>query len=168
MNPPFFITGLPRSRTAWLAAWLTTDSAICYHDPQGVTLEELQAANPGRRVGISGPETCLLWEQYPEAPWVIVRRESQAALRAFMEVAFDRLKVSDEALAQFWDGRLQLLNRMQGKHTLVVEFDELNREEWGKAIWEHIHPQSPFDSERWRLFNGLNIQQELRKDRTWH
>jgi hypothetical protein len=29
---PFFITGLPRSRTAWLANFFTTDHSFCYHD----------------------------------------------------------------------------------------------------------------------------------------
>jgi len=30
---PFLITGLPRSRTAWLAAAAMNDHSICYHEP---------------------------------------------------------------------------------------------------------------------------------------
>jgi len=33
MSKPFFITGLPRSRTAWLALAATTDRSICFHEP---------------------------------------------------------------------------------------------------------------------------------------
>ena len=33
----FFITGLPRSRTAWLAVAATRGEAICYHEPCGYT-----------------------------------------------------------------------------------------------------------------------------------
>lgn len=33
MSRPFFITGLPRSRTAWLSVVATNERAICYHEP---------------------------------------------------------------------------------------------------------------------------------------
>lgn len=33
MTHPFLITGLPRSRTAWLALAATTERSICFHEP---------------------------------------------------------------------------------------------------------------------------------------
>lgn len=33
MDHPFLITGLPRSRTAWMAVAATTDESLCEHEP---------------------------------------------------------------------------------------------------------------------------------------
>ena len=33
MSTPFFITGLPRSRTAWFAIATSTDRSVCHHEP---------------------------------------------------------------------------------------------------------------------------------------
>lgn len=33
MSKPFLITGLPRSRTAWMAAAATDGRAVCFHEP---------------------------------------------------------------------------------------------------------------------------------------
>lgn len=159
---PFFVTGFPRSRTAWLAVWLTTDRTICYHDPMGVTLEELQARNPGKRVGISGPETCLMWEEHQDAPWLVVRREQQAALDAFLPICTQYLpSVSVWEVRKLFDARLTQLNRMRGPQVLRVEYEELNMEHWARQVWAHLMPDQPFDVERWRMLNRLNIQQNL-------
>ena len=165
---PFFVTGMPRSRTAWLAAWLTTDKTICYHDPRGITLEVLQERNPGRRVGISGPETCLLFEQYPTAPWVIVQRDSTEALKSFLAVCQKRLAVDSQTVGEFWYQRRQLLAKMSFGHrnVLNVPFEGLNQLGTARTVWEHLLPGTAFDAERWQLLNGLNIQQIMpeRKD----
>ena len=34
MPKRFFITGLPRSRTAWMAAFMTSGNAVCLHEPR--------------------------------------------------------------------------------------------------------------------------------------
>ena len=32
---PFLVTGLPRSRTAWLSVFMSGAGSICYHEPIG-------------------------------------------------------------------------------------------------------------------------------------
>src|SRR5262245_11295408 len=69
---PFFVPGLPRSRTAWLANWLTTDTSLCLHDVRySKTL--LQG---GRRVGFAGPELLdqsnEILGAHPQSRWLVV------------------------------------------------------------------------------------------------
>lgn len=58
MTEPFLITGLPRSRTAWMAVAATNASSICYHEPISTMPKwedvfDLWSASPWPYTGIS-------------------------------------------------------------------------------------------------------------------
>lgn len=94
----FFITGLPRCRSAWFANLLSYGDSFCYHDGwHGCQTQELFRTRlkiPGfNHVGNSDPANAVFWrylaEEYPTARWVVVMRnvaESEAASKkAFFE-----------------------------------------------------------------------------------
>lgn len=96
MKSIFFITGLPRCRSAWLATLFTWDNCFCLHDGLSdiENLDELDAkfdSAPGGIAGNSDPANVLFHEaliqRHPDARWLIVtrsQRESELALEKVM------------------------------------------------------------------------------------
>lgn len=165
MNPaPFFITGLPRSRTGWMAAWLTTATSLCLHDGLlGCTnldafAERLAA---GHRAFNGDSDSALLLyqrqlrKQFPQARWVVIQRSPttcyQSVRKAFPDLATPR----DTQL--LFDRAMDELHSLE-KHALCVEFEELDQVKSASDIWDHCLPGLTFDKERWQLFNGLKIE----------
>jgi hypothetical protein len=161
---------MPRSRTAWLANWLTTDTTICYHDPKpGSKLADYFAQNPTKRVGWSGPEVCTVFEQHKNAPWVVVDRPTEKALPAFAVIAREH-GLTDEQINDFWFARLTLLGTIATQpNVLVVAFDDLNRLDVAWKVWNHLLAPLPFDAERWAMLNDLHVTQDIpgRKAKEW-
>ena len=98
MTTPFFITGIPRSRTAWAANWLTTDTTLCFHEPKE-SIDELLAQYPQFQVGVS---SCMLvrdyfavCRQYPTAKWVYIERDKEACRKSMLAFARGRLTGED-------------------------------------------------------------------------
>lgn len=158
---PFFVTGLPRSRSAWLANWLTTDRTLCWHDrPFNARL-----MRPDRRVGFSGaellPEFDKLRVACPDAPWLVVLRPHADTLESFVRWAGAWLPTDRRVLEGFWERRCALLAVIQtDPRCFVVCYDSLNEESPARAAWQHL-VDLPFDEDRWRLLKGLNVQQQL-------
>ena len=95
-NRPFFVIGLPRSRTAWLANFLTTGSSFCFHealryvnhiDKLPALLETAQNDEPAEFVGNSDSSMVFaqnwLTEHYPEAHYVFVRRDLWEVIESY-------------------------------------------------------------------------------------
>lgn len=157
---PFFVTGMPRSRTAWLAAWLTTDTTLCLHDS---TANALPPVQPGIRAGLSGPEVCMAFRDFtacwPSAPWLVVHRTDAA--RSFEDVMRRHLDVSVQLVNEWWAQRLKVLHEVtRSTKTMIVDFYQLNDEETAARIWQHLLPEKPIDWARWRMLSQLNIQQQ--------
>lgn len=162
MNP-FFVTGLPRSRTAWLANLFTTDQTICWHDRR---FEEALTINP-KRVGFSGPELVTQFEHirelFPKSPWLVVLRNADEALTSFKLAAGDLLP-QDDLLLKFWKDRCHLLSQIcTHANVTTVAFSELNNEEVIRAIWARILPDIAFDVQRWEMLSKLNVQQTIKE-----
>ena len=152
---PFFVTGLPRSRTCWLANLFTTDTTICYHDVPF----DLAKVDCGKVVGFAGPQVCTQFTDicrfYPQAPWLIVLREQSEALAAFKKVA-----TNIEVPENYWRDRCHLISALCSKwQAMTVNFDELDSESVVRGAWAHLLPGIPFDAERYRLLCWMNVQQ---------
>lgn len=155
-----FCLTLPRSRSAWLSNFLTTDTSIVFHEAisRFETLDEYFAfldSQPKAIVGDCGAALIEHWEaiakRYPEATWVVVNRpvedvcKSQAA--AFpnhtLELAFIR------ALAD-------KLKELDSLDHYAATFDMLEREEVCMGIWDACLGL-PWDSQRWKLLDNFRI-----------
>jgi len=161
LNRParFFIAGLPRSRTAWLAAFLSTGSSICYHDPS-VRMSKLEDigslydAHGYTHVGISD-SALSFWadtivEMY-EPRTLIVGRDVSEVIASLRAINCPGEELCDEATVR--------LSALRG-HPLVkwVPFHALSVERVVELVWFHLLPGVPFDVARWREFDKLNIQ----------
>lgn len=161
---PFFITGLPRSRTAWLANWLTTDHSLVYHDvPMPVDLR-----GEWKHIGFSGPELAEEYEclsrLYPSAKWLVVLRPESEAKASFLKWSGDSLSVPEETFDQLWHERVKRLARVVASpNARMVEFNRLDEASEARKVWEYLMPELEFDASRWRVLNEFNVQQSLQK-----
>lgn len=127
----FFIAALPRSRTAWLANMLTTETSICFHE--GIrrcsNLEEYIKLLDGQvpnNVGDSSSALVLNWRElagrYPQAKWVVIRRPFEDVLKSGRR-AFPQFVISRTVLKEAQTCLLQLEFQLK---PLVVEYDDVN------------------------------------------
>jgi len=175
MTTRFFIMGLPRSRTAWLANWFSQThartSSFCFHD--GSRLGNITALFDeyqdhgydylGNSDSSIGFQYEWLAQAYPEAKWLLVERPLEdvlvAARRAlgWMGVAPGDAVEGMEALVERHE---EIKAKAPAERLLVLPFDELAK---GKvlALAQHwLTPLIPFDRDRFRLVTALNVQVE--------
>jgi hypothetical protein len=147
------VLGTPRSGTAWVANWLTTDRTLCLHDPLWTHhYSELdQMLFPGRRVGVACTGLAL-FPQYLEkhpARKVILHRPIE-------EVNASLTQMGMPALGEAWDGAL---DRIQGMH--VPWTDVLNPD---RA--DEIHQfllRRRLDTDRHAMLTRFNVQMAFEK-----
>jgi hypothetical protein len=167
-HTPFFVTGLPRSRTAWLANWLTTDRSLCYHDAPF----DSELCSAGRHVGFSGPELAEDFDRIaaeePTARWLVVLRPSQDCFASFVRWAGALLKsvnATPESLIIAWKSREKAVAKICLHSTaFVIDYKSMDEPNL-RTAWRHILPEIPFDSERFKVLNGLNVQQDIGKNK---
>lgn len=161
MKNIFFIAGLPRSRTAWLANFLTYGNSFCYHE--GLiyckTLRDLKSlliGNKAEIVGNSDSGLCLigkeLKEMFPEAKMVVIARDKYH-VRASLDKNFPGL------YQQGWlDRMLEGIDEIQDHFKpLIMRYDTLKNRGMCKMIWDYCIPDQEFDFARWKMLDKLNV-----------
>lgn len=175
MRYRFFITGTPRSRTAWLAAVFSTGPILCFHDPP-MPMEELQRIYEGRSVGIASPLLVFQWErlraEFPRTPWLYVERDPEDALAsalvflrphyaAMTSLAPGVIEAGLRTVMERHRQASEAIKRSPGVKT--VRFEDLDLPEVGREIWDHLIPGNLGDQARWKLMAGLRIEQHPQK-----
>lgn len=161
--PPFLILALPRSRTAWLAKFLTYGPWVCGHEQiryfRG--LDDIQSWFMQPYIGSAETVGCGFWRLVPHyAPGcrvVIIRRPADQVLESCMAqgvIGLDREMLKRQL--KFYDRKLdQAERRLSG--AITFDFDELNDPEVCKTIFEYCL-QMPFDFNWWSVLSQINIQ----------
>jgi len=161
---PFFIVGLPRSRTAWTATWLTTIPGVrCYHDGlRGVrSIEEYRAKleRPGL-VGDCDSGLLLCWRQieklYPTSPWVVITRDPKAVTRSLARLSVPSAR---EVAAKGFEELRALSAAFPEERLLILASSDLDDPEAAERICAHIG--APFRVEHWRAFRPILIEAKL-------
>ena len=173
----FFITGLPRSRTSWLAAVFCAGPVRCWHDalddslkPQAlVTRFSRLAMEPGvTHVGDSDSALLCFPDavqvMYPEAPWVFVvrpRADAEASFRKYFAAhnpyalpgleKVDIGQIFDELAVREAEARRVITNKLE------VEFAGLNDNATIKRIWNWCVPGVDYPAGRIELMQGLQV-----------
>lgn len=171
---PFFVTGLPRSRTAWLANFLTAGGALCIHeglvhgvDPALRWLTRCGAGGAGGRRGLSDSILPLYWTEmfapFSSFRLVIVERDPAEAWESLVDfLERNEVRVSRDTLEErFHLVQSHLRDMIMFCPHVVVKFEELNDPLALAEIWEHCLPGLSYDSERTTLLQRLNVQQQV-------
>lgn len=174
MHTPFFITGLPQTRTTWLANLFSTGGVFCHHDLTGqvesvdhlVRILRIDAMDG--RVGNSDSGLLACFEvverAFPTARWVLVDRdfeEAWADLSDFVASGPWREDVRcspalHEAMAAQWlKARARLV---QNPRVLVVPFASLEQDAMMEQIWTHCVPGVRLDTRRVRLLQTFSVR----------
>ena len=168
--PPFFVTGYPRSGTAWAANLLTHNGAYCLHEGSvyGGGMEAWICG--GKNRGVSEATitlTSTILQDSLDSRVVWIKRDKESASKAFkkwsvengvlrpdqmpnVDILFDRLEKSFDLI----------LTKHPG--VLVIDFKDLFTVESAEKIWRWCLPGLDFDRTRAQILCGMNVQQSPR------
>lgn len=165
MNGRFFITGLPRSRTAWMTELFNTRQTYCFHEPIKVLrsldrLENFFILEPGdtyKYLGVadSGLGFHIEWILTHLKPrTLIIQRPLVDVEKSLAKLGFPRTNQA-ELLEQELDS--------WADHELVrtVPYALLDNPTVMARCWFHLCPGLPFDEARFRELCTRNIQADL-------
>lgn len=154
MSKPFLITGLPRSRTAWMAEFMSNGGCVCQHEP----LAKLSDISQLRRVfnsyaGISdsGASLFLSWIMENINPHtVIIDRQIDEVEQSLSNIGFKddgRLRLMRERLLEFKDH----------PSVMWVKYRSLDDDSVMRKVFWHLRPGVPFDEGRYNQMRKINI-----------
>jgi hypothetical protein len=146
----FLILGLPRSRTAWLANFLTYDGLFCYHEGTNGcrSLEEYKnKLTPGRGDSNTGLGLFDVKRLFSDFNIVVIDSEPEKAIQ-FSKDVFG-VMVEEQILML-----KENLDAIDGLHISLEEINDNLRE-----IWEYV-TDIPFHEERAELLKTFNIQSQ--------
>lgn len=178
---PFFITGLPRSRTAWMANWLTTPVSRCFHDLLGraTTWPEFEGRltgairEPGDTAAVRGDsDSGLLFtvakmkQCWPAARWLLIDRPFDEAWESYVrfvrrEKPGPRFGTDGRTRKALAEGFLRAEEALFGEHdapVLKVRYDALNDSKVLSSIWRHCMPAVRENPKRTLEMKRRNIQ----------
>ena len=150
----FFIIGLPRSRTAWLANFFTHGPSYCYHDPLVECeslddLDKMEIQTDTEYVGFSDAAFSLMLDRlsvaYPFAPKIIVHRPLHIVRSSCEKVG---LTPPPDGIS---------LHAINGLH---VQYQHLNEIPVLSAMWNHVIGKG-FSERRARMLIDMKIESML-------
>lgn len=165
-HAPFVIFALPRSRTAWLAQFLTYRSVSCAHEQLRHirSLDDvktwLSQEDTGCAETAAAPWWRLLSHYRPDAKIVVIRRPVEDVVESLMRLdlhgagAFDRHVLT--ATIKRLDAKLDQIEK-RAPNVLSVRFADLEQEETCAAVFTHCLPYA-YDGQHWRRLKDVNIQ----------
>lgn len=155
-KPQWVITGLPRSRTAWLGALLATPKVPVYHDI-------LTYPPEGEVYAISDPTVAIMEPMHKVAdgvPLVIIVRDPEASFNA-VETAFgvpiDK-PFREKALKAFY------AFAQPTRRAMLVKYEALEHDEVVQAISLWLTGKE-IDERRLKTFQALHITEDAERAR---
>lgn len=120
-----------------------------------------------KRVGFAGPELvdqfAEVKEVLPDAPWLVVLRnyeDSIASFKAWSKPKLQDVPGSDEAIEKvFRERRDKLAHLCIYSNVMTISYEDLGKENAMRLVWAHLLAGYPFDVERFKLLQKLNVQQ---------
>ena len=168
----FFITGMPRSRTAWLANLLTYGPSFCYHD---LTRETRDSVEFGVRLQsaealVSGDSDSGLlldvekWVQvFPRARWVLIHRNAEECEKSFRRYFHPERPypgVTEGVIGpafQVCVERFEAAKVALKDRVLNVNFNDLWQEDVVEGVWQWCLPGTRFPRARWGMLETFQV-----------
>lgn len=139
----FFVLGLPRSRTAWLANFLTYDNNFCFHEGLNGCRSIAEYKTKIGDHGDSGTGLALI--DLPVAPKIIIERDIEPIIE-FVSSTYGYCDRKDI---------IRLKRRLDKVQGLRIAFNDID--DRLQDIWEYLIGDG-FDQQRADMLKKLNIQ----------
>lgn len=162
----FFVIGLPRTRSAWLANFLSAAGSLCRHElwARCNSLSEyklkLHKSEPGTHsVGDADPslshQAAWLNSEFPEARFLFVVRSERDVVASYAK-AFAGLALTLEGAGDISRKIINFYNSVENCRKMLVTFDDLDNPEICREIFRFCVGKE-MDYERWELLDGLRV-----------
>lgn len=169
MKNIFFIIGLPRTRSAWLANFLTNGDAFCHHELfcrcNGMEqFAEAMQATKGTdgtymTVGDADPTLCSVLEhvidRFPDAKFLVVDRVYEDVVKSQI-AAYPSKPPHEETLRNWQKNIRQLLAKLPREQRMQVDFYDLHRQSVCAEIHTFLLGRTMRDV-RWALLHELRV-----------
>lgn len=172
---PFFISGMPRTRTAWCSAFFSGKFSFCFHDATATTrfgIEKLvtrfaSVAEKYEFVGDSDSGLLAIADKvsrrWPQAPWVLIHREAEHVTQSYQRHFQGTSYPCPELVADTREA-IAVVERLYsdaksvlGQRALEVKFEDLENEDAVKSVWDWCLPGIEFPKERYEVFQKLVV-----------
>lgn len=167
---PFIVYALPRSRTAWMANFLTYGGWQCGHDEATYMR---QVPDIGRyfarsRIGTvepggAGPAWRLVSAIVPNIKIAVVRRPVEGVMESTRKLSEGKVKWDLDRVFRAATYMARMLDQIALEPgVLVLDYDDLDTETGCRALFEHCLPFK-FDRAWWESVRSQNIQIDMRE-----
>lgn len=171
INPPYYIIGLPRSRTAWLANLFTYGPSFCWHEASRnvsgkFELKHWLETTPAYYVGNSDSAMGIYWQDvvcmFENSKVIFVERSMESAKKAYLKAfPFWPVEAVEKSFDTIFEGMGKLTQEIDSKNQMHVDFLSLDNVETVKAMWRFVMPDVQFDKNRYEML------QQMRVDTIW-
>lgn len=164
MVTPFFITGLPRSRTSWLSV-LFSDDAVCAHDllARSKSLQDYKA-----KLGAGDSDSGLIWiyewasKEFPSSRWLLVRRNPEQSVASLLTAAHgndwsDTAVKFSRTLPEWNQAYEKVSAKMVSNGAMVLQFEDLESFEPLNAASLFLRGKT-LNIEKFEALNRLRIE----------
>lgn len=161
--PPFVVFSLPRSRSAWMSAFLSTPSALVAHDlgPRLGTPGELVWRLRNEFAGTCETGAAFAWplirQLLPDVVFAVIRRDPADVTRSLER--FGLVGYGEEMAAR--DRLLDEIAAQPG--ALSVDFNRLAEQGECSRIYDHCRGGA-MPVGWWRHMDALNIQVDMARE----
>jgi hypothetical protein len=162
MTAPFIVFSLPRSRSAWVARFLSYGGKRCGHDlaTECGSLAELTGRLHGEYAGTAETGAVVGWRallrRIPNARIAVIRRPVREIYDSLSHFGLGSSALMDELIDR--DAMLDELAKVHGVKSFT--FAGLNTIDSCRDLFEHCLG-IPFDWEWWESLAGVNIQVDV-------
>lgn len=163
MTAPFIVFSLPRSRSAWIAAFLSHGGRRCAHDlaPECGSLDEFTERLHGEYAGTAETGAVVGWRalirRLPDARIAVIRRPVPEVFGSLSQFGLGSAALMDELLQR--DAMLDEVVSVRGVKSFA--FADLDIDGC-RGLFEHCLGE-PFDWEWWERLADVNIQVDVAK-----
>lgn len=161
MSEPFLITGLPRSRTAWLAAAALNDQSICWHEPIGwlsrwQDVFDIWAGDNPRYIGVSDSALGFHLRE-------IIERAAPRVLVVERDIADVETSLAKLGRPGNYCALLQPCLDFAHPSIRRVTFKALAEPAVVMRCLRHLMPEAAISQDRLRVLQRLNIQVDTKQ-----
>ena len=164
MSGNFIVVGLPRSRTAWLAKFLSYDQVRCQHEPslRFESIIDLDFYFSDPHAAASDCMMTWLWRDIlkvrPAARFVVIRRP-----RIEVEASLAKLGITLPSwFLEKMDRRLDEIVVEAGRGRVMRKaFHELAEEDHCRDVFQYCLGRE-FDPDWWAMLKDANIQSNIK------